>query len=243
VLTVTVLGCDGSHAGAGGAASGYLVRSWTSGTTVWLDAGPGTFANLQRFCDPRDLDGIVLSHEHTDHWSDLDGFVTAAAVTMGWDRDPVPVLAAPGIEEQVGKETEGILAWDTVGDGEGRSVGGVRLVFSRTDHGPVTLAVRLEGDGATLGYSADSGPGWSLGTLGPGLDLALCEATYTKDHEGTAQHMSARQAGTTAREAGARRLVVTHRWPPVAAEAVGAEAAEAFGGPVGQAAVGRGYSL
>jgi ribonuclease BN (tRNA processing enzyme) len=130
-----------------------------------------------------------------------------------------------------------------VGDGEGADIGGWRLRFSRTDHGPVTLAVRLEGDGATLGYSADSGPGWSLRALGTGLDLALCEATYLKDREGMLQHMSGRQAGSTARAAKARRLVVTHRWPTVAAEAVRAEAAEAFGGPVAQAAVGRGYSL
>jgi ribonuclease BN (tRNA processing enzyme) len=243
VLTLTVLGCDGSHAGAGGAASGYLVRSWTTGTSVWLDAGPGTFANLQRFCDPVGLSAIVLSHEHTDHWSDLDGFVVAAAHTLDWTRDPVPVLAAPGVRERLGKETEGILDWTEVGDGEGAEIGGFRLTFSRTDHGPVTLAVRLEGDGATLGYSADSGPGWSFGALGSGLDLALCEATYLKDREGMLQHMSGRQAGSTAKAAKARRLVVTHRWPTVGAEALGAEAAEAFGGPVAQAAVGRGYSL
>jgi len=243
VLTLTVLGCDGSHAGAGGAASGYLVRSWTSGTTVWIDAGPGTFSNLQRFCDPRALDAIVLSHEHSDHWSDISGFVTAAHHTLGWSRDPVPVLAAPGIEQRLGKDASGILAWRTVGDEDGAEVGGVTMRFSATDHGPVTLAVRLEGDGSTLGYSADSGPGWSLEALGPGLDLALCEATYTTEYEGTAQHMSGRQAGRTAKAAGARRLVVTHRWPSIAAGAVGAEAAAAFGGPVAQAAVGRGYSL
>ncbi len=243
MLTLTVLGCDGSHAGAGGAASGYLVRSWTSGTTVWLDAGPGTFANLQRFCDPSSLDAIVLSHEHGDHCGDVAGFVSAAHSTLRWERDPVPVLAPPGVREKMGKEAEGILDWQTVGDGEGRSVGGLRLTFSQTDHGPVTLAVRLEGDGTALGYSADSGPGWALGALGSGLELALCEATYTKDHEGTLRHMSARQAGSTARAAKARRLVVTHRWPTVAAEAVRAEAADAFRGPVAQAAVGRGYSL
>jgi ribonuclease BN (tRNA processing enzyme) len=243
VLSLTVLGCDGSHAGAGGAASGYLVRSWTSGTSVWLDAGPGTFANLQRYCDPVSLDAVVLSHEHSDHWSDIAGFVTAAHHSFDWRRPPLTVLAAPGIRERLGKEAEGILDWVTVGDGEGREVGGLTMRFSATDHGPVTLAVALEGDGATLGYSADSGPGWALSALGSGLDLVLCEATYTKEHEGTLQHMSARQAGESARAAQAKRLVVTHRWPTVAAAAVRAEAAAAFGGPLAQAAVGRGYSL
>gem|GEM_PF-4664493 len=60
-MTLTVLGCDGSYPGpsglaggqgSSGAASGYLVRSWGSGTALWVDAGPGTFANLQRFLDP-----------------------------------------------------------------------------------------------------------------------------------------------------------------------------------------------
>ncbi|MGH9016886.1 MAG: MBL fold metallo-hydrolase [Acidimicrobiales bacterium] len=243
MLTLTVLGCDGSHAGAGGAASGYLVRSWSTGTTLWMDAGPGTFANLQRFCDPVSLDAIVLSHEHGDHWSDVAGFVSAAAHTLGWHRDPVPVLAAPGIEARLGKGAEGILAWRTVGDGEEADIDGMRMRFSRTDHGPVTLAVRLEGDGATLGYSADSGPEWSLAALGTGLDLVLCEATYTVEYEGTVQHMSARQAAANARGARTRRLVLTHRWPTIAAADVQEEAVAAFGGPVEQAAVGRGYSL
>ena len=243
MLTLTVLGCDGSHAGAGGAASGYLVRSWEDGTALWLDAGPGTFANLQRFQDPGRLDAIVLSHEHSDHCSDVGGFVTAARYTLGWRRDPVPVFAPPGIEAMLREDDDEVLTWRAVGDGDAVEVGGLRLRFSRTDHGPVTLAVRIEGAGATLGYSADSGPRWSLEALGPGLDLALCEATYTKDHEGTAGHMSARQAASSARAAGVRRLVLTHRWPTIDPRAVQAEASEAFGRPVAQAAVGRGYSL
>jgi ribonuclease BN (tRNA processing enzyme) len=243
VLTVTVLGCDGSHAGAGGAASGYLVRSWASGTALWMDAGPGTFANLQRFTDPLRLSAIVLSHEHVDHWSDVEGFLTAARWVYGFDRPPIPVYAAPGIGARLSQETEGILDWREVGDGEGADVGDVHLGFSRTDHPPVTFAVRVDSPSGVVGYSADSGPGWSFAELGPGLDLALCEATYTAEHEGTAGHMSGRQAGANARGAGARRLVITHRWPTVTASAVLAEATDSFGGPVTTAAVGRGYSL
>ena len=45
-LTVTVLGSTGSYPSAEGACSGYLVRS--SSATIWLDAGSGSLANLQR---------------------------------------------------------------------------------------------------------------------------------------------------------------------------------------------------
>jgi ribonuclease BN (tRNA processing enzyme) len=241
-LTLTVLGCDGSHAGAGGSASGYLVRSWSSGTSVWVDAGPGTFANLQRFCTPLSLTAIVLTHEHLDHWSDLSGFLVASRYAWGPPPTPIRVYAPPGLSDLI-QEYEGIVRWCEVGDGDGADVGDLRLRFSRTDHPPPTLAVRVEGAGRALAYTSDSGPGWSVGALGPDIDLALCEATYTAAHEGTAGHMSGRQAGSMARAAGVRRLVITHRWPTVPQESVEAEATEAFGGRVVSAAVGHGYSL
>lgn len=243
MLSLTVLGCDGSHSGAGGASSGYLLRHWASSTSIWLDAGPGTFAALQRFCDPRSLTAVVLTHEHVDHCSDLDGFMTAARWTWGWDRAPIDVVAAPGVRERVHHHDPEVARWRQVDDGEELDVGAIHLTFSRTDHPPVTLAVRADCDGSAFGYSADSGPGWTFEALGRGLDLALSEATYTCEHEGKAGHMSARQAAIGANAAGARRLVLTHRWPTIAGPAVMAEAGEEFGGPLHQAVPGIGFSL
>ena len=100
-------------------------------------------------------------------------------------------------------------------DGDAVTIGALACSFRRTEHTFETLAVRVDGGGRTLGYSADTGPGFSLAELGTGLDLVLAEATYTFEHEGTADHMSGRQAGAQARRAGAKRLVVTHRWPTI----------------------------
>jgi ribonuclease BN (tRNA processing enzyme) len=227
-LSVTVLGCDGSHPGPGGAASGYLVRA--GATSLWLDAGSGTLANLQRHLDLAELSAVVLSHEHPDHRCDLEGFSVACA--YGLERHGVPVFAPPGLRRHVYHDPPGVLSWTEVRDGDTVRVGEVELRFSRTDHEPETLAVRVEAGSAALGYSADSGPGWSLEALGPGLDLALCEATYLSDREGKAQHMSARQAGESGRAAGVRRLVLTHRWPGIPARAAFEEASTAFGRPV-----------
>ena len=239
-----MLGCDGSHAGPGGAGSGYLVRDWGSGTALWMDAGPGTFANLQRFTDPTALTAVVLSHQHDDHWSDVVGLLTAIRWTLPFDRPPVTVLAAPGIREHVTQEIDGSFDWREIGDGDGADVGALRLRFFRTDHPPVTLGVRIDGPTGVLGYSADSGPEWGLSSLGTDLDLALCEATYTEDHEvPDAIHMSGRQAGRSAKESGVRRLVITHRWSTIAASPVRQEASEAFGGHVDVAEIGRGFSL
>jgi ribonuclease BN (tRNA processing enzyme) len=232
-LSVTVLGCAGSYPGPGGACSSYLVRSST--TTLWLDAGSGSLANLQRHVGILDVDAVVLSHEHPDHTGDLAGFYVACKYYL--HRDRVPVYAPASVADTLYYSGPPI-DWRKVADGSEAEVGDLRLTFSRTDHGPETLAVRVDGDGRSLGYSADSGPAWSLAKLGPGLDLALCEATYLSDSEGRAQHMSARQAGQSAREAGVGRLVLTHQQPGVDPEAVRAEGAAAFGRDVDVAVVG-----
>lgn len=238
-LTLTVLGCDGSWPGPGGACSGYLVRSAT--TTVLLDAGPGTFANLQLACDPATLDAVVLSHHHPDHWTDLHGLETHARFAAG--AAGITVLAPAGLDARTGLAGSPVLAWRTVTDRSSEEIGDLTLRFSRTQHAGETLAVRVSGAGRSIGYSADSGPGWALAELGTGLDLVLCEATYTAADEGRLHHLSGRQAGEQARRAGARRLVVTHRWPTVDAGTLVAEAASAFGGPVDQAVIGKEFKL
>jgi ribonuclease BN (tRNA processing enzyme) len=238
-LKLTVLGCCGSYPGSGGACSGYLVRG--AGTTLWLEAGSGTLANLQRHVGLHDVDAIVLSHEHPDHWSDIEGYHVACTSVL--PRRGVPVYAPAGLRDITHDDTEPTFAWHTVTDRDSVDVGGMRLTFSRTDHGPETLAVRIDADGRSLGYSADTGPRWSLAALGSGLDLVLCEATFLRRDEGHLQHLSARQAGTSAREARAKQLVLTHIWPTVDPAQIQAEGAEAFGAPVELAATDKEYSV
>lgn len=226
-LRVTVLGCSGSFPIPDCACSGYLVQS--PGTTLWLDAGPGTLANLQRHVSLEEVDAIVLSHEHPDHWTDLEGFNVAHRYFLHRAGGPVAVYAPGGLRRRTYEPDTPALAWEAVEDGDRVQIGGLLLSFSRTDHPPPTLAVRVEGAGRCLGYSADSGPGWSLEALGPGLDLALCEATFTSNEEAIPVHLSARQAGEMARAAGVGRLVLTHLWPQVDRARAAAEGSEGWG--------------
>ena len=242
-MRLTVLGCCGSYPGAGGACSGYLVEDDATDTRVWLDAGSGTLANLQRHLgDLGALTAVVISHEHPDHWTDLEGFHNVLRFVLR--RQQFPVYAPVGVRERTYDDMAPWIEWHDIGDGDRATVGGLGLTFSRTDHGPETLAVRLDSAaGLSLGYSADTGPGWSLDELGDGLDLALCEATVPQDLEGEMQHLSARQAGESARAAGVRRLVLTHLWPTLDPETSRAEGTAAFGKPVHVAAAGRSWDL
>lgn len=234
-LSLTVLGCDGSFPGPGGAGSGYLVSC--EGTNVWLDAGPGTMANLQLHVALREVDAVVVTHEHIDHWSDLEHFGVAVKYVV--PRGPIPLYCEPDLPSLMRTPASDQFDRQPIGPGSRLDIGAMSFTFSRTDHSVATLAVRVDGGGRSLGYSADSGPGWGISSLGPGLDLALCEATYLSEMEDSLPHMSAREAGLNAREAGARRLVLTHLWPGVDRDAAQAEAAAAFGGPVDVARAGK----
>src|SRR5207302_5737560 len=95
-LTVTVLGCCGSYPGPDAACSGYLVDD--GATRIWLDAGSGSMANLQHHIALTDVDAVVLSHEHPDHWTDLEGFQVAARWRL--ERTDVPVYAPEGLRRR-----------------------------------------------------------------------------------------------------------------------------------------------
>jgi ribonuclease BN (tRNA processing enzyme) len=232
-VTVTVLGCSGSFAGPGEACSGYLVRS--PGARVVVDLGSGTLANLQAHVDIADVDALVLSHVHPDHWTDLPILRNAMRYVLGIGGLAVYGTAATHeAASALITELEPTLLWTTIDETSTVAVGDQRLRFSRTDHPVETLALRLEAAGRTLLYTADTGPRWAPDALAGGVDLAICEATMVDedDHNGTPVHLTAGQAGALARAAGAARLLVTHVAPGLDDEVQRRGAAEAFGGPV-----------
>jgi ribonuclease BN (tRNA processing enzyme) len=227
-LSLTVLGCAGTYAEPGNACSGYLLRTDT--TTVVVDLGPGTLANLQRHVDLVDVDAIVLTHEHPDHWTDLA--IARNAFRYVFDRLGLPVyatagtiaLASPFCDDQT-------FAWTTLSEASEVTIGDLDLRFDRTDHPVETMSVWASHGDASILYSADTGPDWSARSFGGRPDLALLEATF--DHEQTQHlHMTAAEAGRQAAEVGAGRLVLTHILPGVDPEGQRRAAEETFGKPV-----------
>ena len=235
-MELTVLGCSGSYgAPAGGACSGYLVRAGDA--NIWMDCGNGTFAGLHEHIDPGDLSAVVITHGHADHCVDIYGL--HVMYRYGLERHGLPVYTPEGLEkvleELVGSFGE-TFDWRVVGDGDHAQIGEAALRFSRTDHPPPTMAVEIAHDDKRLVYTADTGPEWSVDAFGPGADLVLSEATYMHDDIKVPIHLSARQAGELAREAKARRLMITHLWPTLDPVASVTEASEAYGREVTLAA-------
>jgi ribonuclease BN (tRNA processing enzyme) len=231
-LTITVLGCDGSYAGPGGACSGYLVSS--GDTHVWLDCGSGTLANLQKHISLNDLTAIVVSHSHADHWADLSVAYVAFAYYL--DRGVVPVYGTTDTRERLvvarGGPIDEAFDWHTITNGSEFDIGDMHFRSAVTDHPVETLAMRVDLSGSSFGYTSDTGPAWPLATLGTGIDVLLCEATFPESRAGEFAHLTASQAGAAARDAGVVRLVLTHLLPGADHDLARTDAAKTFGADV-----------
>ena len=244
-LSLRVLGCSGSFAAPGGACTGFIVQS--DAAEVWLDAGPGTFGNMQRHTSLAALDAVVITHEHPDHWLELP--VVASALRYYQPRDPLPLYTTEGTAACLTQLCSGPpepIPFDItiVSDGDEVQIGDQHWTFSRTDHYVETMAPRIDAAGRSLAFSADTGPGWGFAALGEGIDVALCESTFLHNRadEGIL-HLSARQAGEIAAAAGVGRLVLTHITPGDDPETYAVEAAEAFGRDVELAHVDAVYQV
>ena len=238
-LEVVVLGSAGTHPGPGRACSSYLFR--TGDAHVLVDCGNGSSANLLRLHDVVDLDAIVITHAHHDHFADLIGLYYALRFHATGQRS-VDVYAPPGLDAPI----TGLLTGDsaatfgdvcrlhTVAPGDALRFGSLTLHLHRSRHSIATVSVRAESDGAVIAYSSDSAGGPDLVEAARGADLFVCEATWLGRQEDWPDdvHLTASQAGNVAREAGARRLALTHLWPANDRERARADAQETFGAPV-----------
>lgn len=246
-LRVTVLGCSGSYAGPGTACTGYLVTS--NDARVWLDAGPGTLARLQEHTTVADLDAIVLTHEHPDHWVEMPVVVNVVKHFQIPPR-PLPVYLTAGTAALLRAFHPDIDAASspvslTVIDAASEVVVGDQAWrFSRTDHPVETLAVHVTVGDATFAFSADTGPGWHLTELGTDIDLVVCESSLPeREPWPTVAHLTPVEAARRAVDAGAGRLVLTHFPPGSDPEHHRREAEAVFGRPVDIAVAGATFSV
>src|SRR5215210_1769705 len=81
-VKLTVVGCSPAWPNPGGAQSGYLVE--TDGKRLLLDCGPGVLARLRSGNGGwPEVDAIVITHFHLDHWGDIVPWVWGRMFGLG----------------------------------------------------------------------------------------------------------------------------------------------------------------
>ncbi len=208
---MTVLGSAGTFATRDRAASGYLVQ--LDDANLWLDAGAGTWRNLLGYIDYPDLGGIVLTHRHPDHTTDVFQAHHALHYGQAEPLPKIPLFAPQETLDRVSAFAQVDESFDLrpVSAGDSVELFGATISFFRMAHIDDTVGVRIEFGGGVFAYSADTGPAGDLDGLTKGADLFICEATYQETDGGRwSGHMQAGEAGRIAMANGVPHLVLSH---------------------------------
>ncbi|MFG2000855.1 MBL fold metallo-hydrolase [Spirillospora sp. NPDC048911] len=212
---MTVLGSCGAFPEPGRACSGFAVE-W-DGFRIALDLGYATLPRLLALWPDGALDGIVVTHEHPDHCVDLHGLFRMRL--YGGGREPrLPLYCPPGVLDRLsGLEPDVDLraVFDVHPLPGTHRVGPFELTALPLPHYVPNVGVRLQAGRTVLAYTGDTGPDPLLAELGRDADLFIVEATDRPGENLRSERnlMTSAEAGRWARQAGARRLMLTHFWP------------------------------
>jgi ribonuclease BN (tRNA processing enzyme) len=245
-MKLTVVGSASAYTlQPGNASSAYLVEA--DGTTILLDVGQGSFAELGGHVDPATLDAVMVSHLHPDHLVDL---VPMRHYLRYAQDDPATVtLHAP---PELRRRVDALMGEDDFLEcmpGDDISVGSQSVGRLTVEARPVTHALNshafrisstAEPDAPGLVYSGDVGIADDLLPLIRRGDTLLCEASWgiATTAPAHALHLTAVEAARVARESGASRLILTHVLDRFDAAGSAIKARESFDGPVDAARPG-----
>lgn len=252
-MRLTVIGCSGSFPGPDSPASCYLVEAEEAGRTwrLLLDLGNGALGRLQSHVDPLEVDAVLLSHLHPDHWFDMSGFYVLRKYHPEGPQPRIPVYGPRGTAERMAAGyglaprpgmTEEFDFHEY--DGSAVRVGPLAVEVARVVHPVEAYAMRVSHAGRSMVYSGDTAACDALVELARDTDLLLAEASFREGEDNPVDlHMTGREAAETAVRAGARRLVLTHIPPWYERRSALEEAEPVYDGPLDLAWCGATYDL
>ena len=239
-VRLTVLGSGTAAPNPRRGASGYLVE--IGDERVLLECGAGTIDRMLRYGhDPRRLDHVILSHHHLDHFGEI-GHLLFASRLPGQGRDgPLTLAGSRPLLRIFQRYREPFGSWlapreyplilhdldEAPLQGKGYTVSAHPV-----SHIDSSRALRLSAeDGTVLTYSGDTDVCGGVVEAAREADLFVVECSFP---EGSKQpgHLVPSEAAALARQAGVRRLLLSHFYPECDADEAVRVAKQGFSGEV-----------
>lgn len=218
-MKLTVLGCGDAFASGGQLNTCFHVQH--NDVQLLLDCGATSLIGMRRQgIVPAEIDYIVLSHFHGDHFGGVPFLLLDSLVSKR--TKPLTIISPPGGEQRITQLME--CLYPGLSQQIGAAFATQYLSFGaapvRTPHFQVTAvpvvhspeslphAVRLDWDGKSIGFSGDTEWTDALLPIADQADLFICECNYF-DKDGSS-HISYRQLQSHLPQMKADRIVLTH---------------------------------
>lgn len=215
-MKVHFLGSGDAFGSGGRNQTAYLLEA---GPHLYLlDCGPSTLPALRRAgFDPADLDAVILSHLHGDHFGGLPFFFIHYLYNQPRSR-PLEVAGPPGTEERVrglmrlmyGEKELSFVNFPVLEPDIVATVAGARVLGFRVPHqtDAVSLGLRVTAARRTVLFSGDSSWTDQFIIHSRGVDLFICECCHYDAP--SPSHMSYLEIAAHRDRLECKQLILTH---------------------------------
>jgi ribonuclease BN (tRNA processing enzyme) len=218
-VEVMFLGSGDAFGSGGRFQTCILVKSLNS--KFLIDCGPSSLVAMKRGgVRPADIQQILITHLHDDHFGGLPFFILDAQFSKR--ETPLLIAGPPETKARVGEAMEVFfpksseikqkfaLEYLELSPGCQTAVGPMYVTPVEVVHycGAPPYALRVEIEGRTIVYSGDTEWTEALVELAQGADLFICESYFYEKK--VKFHLDYKSIETHRNELGCKRLVLTH---------------------------------
>ncbi|MFO1136567.1 MAG: MBL fold metallo-hydrolase [Rhodoblastus sp.] len=226
-MRVTFVG-TGDAFGSGGRAHTCL-RLDRDGRAMMIDFGAGSIIGWRRLgFSFNDIDGILISHLHGDHFGGLPFLLLEAQFVDPRDK-PLPIFGPPGLRSRLAMAMEAFFpgstgikwrfSWEIheISPPSRETLAGFDVRTQEVVHasGAPATAVRIEAGGKSFAFSGDTAWTDALIDISAGADLFVCECHSMAPK--APGHMDWPRLQENLPHISARRVMITHMGPEVLA--------------------------
>ncbi len=227
-MKVTIVG-SGDAFGSGGRAH-TCIRIDAATATVLVDFGSGAMTAWQKLgFDCNNIDAIVVSHLHGDHFGGIPALLLHAQF-VAERRRPLLLIGPPGLKVRLHEMLDlffpgsSAVAWNyawqvrEIGGGRKITVSGLTLETFDVIHSPGSMptGIRLSDGKHVFAYSGDTTWTETLNDIAADADLFLCECS--SGDEPVPYHLHWPLLRGKLKGFSAKRIAVTHMGPSAIAK-------------------------
>lgn len=189
----------------------------------------------------KDVDAILYSHIHPDHSADLIPLIFACKYQEAPRTKDLLIIGGRGFRAYfeglrwvygswMEPETFRIHIREVAASKV--AIGDLEVTTLPLEHAPESVGYRIETPkGQTLVYSGDTDYCRNIVELATGADLLLLECSFPEGRK-VKGHLTPSLAGRIAHEAGCKKLVLTHFYPPCDQSDIRKDCQNVFSGEV-----------
>ena len=187
-----------------------------NGKNYHVDPGPGALVRTYQFgFDPRNLDGVFVSHAHTDHYNDAE--ILIEAMTRGMTKEYGVVLGNKSVLDGYERWGPGISKYHqshskkyVFEPNQVENINGCSVKGTKTVHGdPEGVGFQIDYRGFKISYTSDTGYFEDLHKYHEGADI-LIASVLRPGNKSIRGHLCSRNFIELLKEVKPKLAIMTH---------------------------------